>query len=132
MISIKQWGEYRRFIRWCKKFDKNSKWAEAILNKYGQLGVDELKKRTPKDTGLTAESWTYTLEYDERGNASIVWRNDNYTPDGEYKIALLIYYGHATRSGVYVEGKDYINPALKKVIKKIGFDLEKEVFKIYE
>ena len=87
------------------------------LEVYGRQGVEALKAATPKDTGKTAESWDYEI-HRSRGKVSIVWTNSNlanYIP-----VALLIQYGHATGTGAYIEGIDYINPALKPIFDKIA------------
>lgn len=96
------------------------------LKKYGEMGVDALRDATPKDTGKTAESWGYEIIVND-GSASIVWTNSNQN-HGVY-IAVLIQYGHATRGGGYVQGRDYINPAMRPVFDKIANDAWLEVTK---
>lgn len=98
----------------------------GVLDKYGQLGVDALIENTPKETGLLASSWYYEIRHDKKG-ASIVWMNSDI--EGGYNVAILIQYGHATKSGTFVEGIDYINPSLKPVFDQIAEDLWKEVIK---
>ena len=98
----------------------------AILNKYGRLGVEALKEATPKDTGKTANSWTYAIEEDSNGNLKIVWHNTNLASNN-VPIAVLLQYGHATGNGGYVQGQDYINPAIDKVFHRIADDAWKEV-----
>lgn len=126
MISVKQYGDYKRFQKWCHNLDENSKSASKILEKYGQLGCDELEKTTPKRTGLTSRSWVYDISYDKNG-VTITWHNTN-IQNGK-NIALLIFNGHGTGSGHWVEGVDYINPAMKPVFDEIGESIKKEVFK---
>lgn len=126
MISIREYGELRRFRKWCKKLDEKSKWAETILNKYGAIGVEKLKELTPKNTGLTAASWDYNISY-ENGNAKITWTNSNINKG--FNVAVLIYYGHMAENGVYVEGNNYIDPALKPIFDDIIESLKKEVLK---
>ena len=94
-----------------KRFLKN-------LDKYGQMGVDALAAATPKRTGLTAESWTYDIT-DNGEQLIISWNNTN-VQNGYYNVALMIQYGHGTGTGGWVEGIDYINPALKPVFDKIA------------
>ena len=89
----------------------------GILNDYGHMGVEALKNATPTDTGETANSWYFTIDSDKNG-ATITWHNDNIV-DGA-NIALLLQYGHATKSGTYVQGVDYINPAMKPIFDKIA------------
>lgn len=98
----------------------------GILDKYGELGVELLKENTPKETGLLASSWYYEIIH-EKGGASIIWCNSDI--EGGYNVAILIQYGHATKSGTFVEGIDFINPSLKPVFDQIAEDLWKEVIK---
>lgn len=99
------------------------------LAKYGEMGVKALKNATPRSTGLTAESWYYTINKDEKnGNFTIEWRNSNLSEEG-YQIAVMLQYGHATNNGGYVQGHDYINPAIRPIFKKIADDAWKEVVK---
>ena len=94
------------------------------FDKYGRMGVDALSKATPVDTGKTAASWTYEIQ--ETGSGiSIVWSNTNVNK-GE-NIAILLQYGHGTRSGGYVAGRDYINPALRPIFEEIAEKAWKEV-----
>lgn len=125
MFSIDQKGDYNRFQKWLTDLNEDSKSAEKILSNYGQIGVDALEEATPKRTGLTSRSWKYRIEY-ENGNPKIVWYNTN-IQNGEC-IALLIFMGHGTSRGVYVEGRDYINPAMKPVFDEISESIKKEVF----
>lgn len=88
-----------------------------LLTGYAKEGVEALAAATPVDTGKTSESWSYTISIDSR-TASITWTNSNVTTEGT-PIAILIQYGHGTRFGVYVQGYDYINPAIKPIFDKI-------------
>ncbi len=94
------------------------------LRKYGDLGVKELSNATPKDTGLTSTSWYYEIEIGEE-TTKIIWKNSNIADWAP--IAILLQYGHATRNGGYVEGNDYINPAMEKVFKDIAEEAWKEL-----
>lgn len=96
----------------------------AILRKYGEKGVNALESATPRKTGKTASSWSYRIEQTERGDA-IVWENSNIV--NYVNIALLIQNGHGTRNGAYVEGIDYINPALRPVFEELSRELWEEV-----
>lgn len=96
----------------------------AILQKYGELGVNSLRAMTPKDTGETANSWGY--EINEDGDSiSLVFTNDAQN-DG-IPIAILIQYGHGTATGGYVQPNDFINPAMKPIFSKIAENAWKEV-----
>lgn len=94
------------------------------LEYYGEAGVSALMEATPKDTGKTAASWSYSINKTKRG-VSITWNNSNVN-DG-VNIAMIIQYGHGTSSGYYIEGVDYINPALKPLFELMGKKVWKEV-----
>ena len=96
----------------------------GILEKYGEEGVRALRSTTPKDTGLTADSWSYDIKV-EKDLITISWNNSNIN-DG-VPIAVLIQYGHGTGTGGYVEGVDYINPAMHPIFKQIADSAWKEV-----
>lgn len=98
----------------------------AILKKHAQDGVDALASATPIDSGLTADSWGYDIQV-SNGSATIRWTNSNVV-DG-VPIAIILQYGHGTRNGGYVQGIDYINPALKPIFDKLANDVWKEVTK---
>lgn len=98
----------------------------GILNEYGKKGVEALKAATPRDTGLTAESWYYEIQ---RGEGLIRLSFNNSNTNQGIPIAILIQYGHATRNGGFVEGIDYINPALRPVFDELAEKLWKEVSK---
>lgn len=87
------------------------------LKKYGQMGVDALAAATPVRTGLTADSWSYEV-YGKKGFWGITWTNTNVV-DG-VAVAILLEYGHGTGTGGYVQGYDYINPALQPVFETIA------------
>lgn len=96
------------------------------LDIYGRRGVDALRAATPKDTGKTAESWEYRIERTRNG-ASVIWTNTNRN-DGVC-IALILQYGHGTRNGGYVQGLDYINPAMRGVFEELADAAWQEVTK---
>lgn len=122
MITIKHKGNFRK----TNKFLKASSNLEFrnILDKYGKDGVSALSKATPVDSGLTAASWDYTITVNARG-VSITWTNSNI--QNGVPIAIILQYGHATRHGGYVQGRDYINPALQPIFDRMTDDLWKEV-----
>lgn len=98
----------------------------GIFKKYGELGVEELKNNTPKDTGLTSESWSYEIERKNKNTETILKFKNSNENDGVL-IALLIQYGHGTKSGGFVKGIDYINPALKPIFEDLKNRLLQEV-----
>lgn len=125
MIVVKHKGDFEKttkFLNGVKKAD-----FKSILSSYGKMGVDALSRATPVDTGLTSQSWSYDI-YVTRKGFSITWSNSNVN-DG-VPIAIVLQYGHATRSGGFVQGRDYINPAIKPVMDDIAENLWKEVTKL--
>lgn len=95
-----------------------------VLEKYGERGVIALSNATPKDTGLTASSWSYEI-IQNAGSISIVWNNSNV--QNYVNIALILQYGHGTRNGGYVQGRDYINPAMRPIFDEMAEQAWKEV-----
>lgn len=110
-----------------KKFfsDMLQKRYARVLERYGQLGVSLLAANTPVDSGLTASSWNYEVVDDDQG-VKVVWYNSN-VQKGWANVALLLQYGHATGTGGYVTGVDYINPALQPVFDKMAEAAWREV-----
>ncbi len=98
-----------------------------VLERYGLRGVEALSAATPVRTGMTAISWSYDIVQNEDGY-SIIWKNDNINK--YVNIALILQYGHATRNGGYVQGIDYINPALKPIFDELAKAAWKEVTRI--
>lgn len=123
MIKISHKGDFEktfRFLHRAKEFD-----IAALLHKYGQKGVDALQAATPKDTGLTAGSWSYEIEVGST-RSTIRWKNSNVV-NGWFNVAVALQYGHGTRNGGWVEGRDYINPAMQPVFDEIANDAFREV-----
>ena len=94
------------------------------LERYGEMGVEALKAATPRDTGLTADSWSYEI-VETPDRLALYWKNDN--RQNGVLIAILLQYGHATRTGGWVEGIDYINPTLKPIFDSMAKEAWKEV-----
>lgn len=94
------------------------------LAKYGEKGVNALAAATPKESGKTAESWSYEIVEGD-GTLNIYWKNSNVNKG--VNIALILQYGHGTRNGGYVEGRDYINPAIQPIFDKMAEVAWKEV-----
>lgn len=122
MISVQQKGDFSRIEKFLSKM--KTRYAKALLERYGQRGVSLLADATPKDSGKTAASWSYKIEMSS-GRYSIVWTNSNVNKG--VNIAIIIQYGHGTRRGGYVKGVDYINPATQKVFEEMAEELWKEV-----
>ena len=123
MLTIRQKGDFSKLTKYLIKA-KNVAEVDAVLTKYGQRGVDALSKETPVDTGLTASSWYFEVERDDKGVA-IVFYNSNINKG--IPIAIILQYGHGTRNGGWVEGRDYINPALQPIFDEIAEATWKEV-----
>ena len=122
MISFVQKGNFKRvnrFLIFASKLNIKTK-----LDKYGIIGVEALASATPKDSGKTADSWSYEIEGNGQ-SASIVWTNNNI--NNGVNIAVILHYGHGTGTGGYVEGRGYISPAIQPIFDKIAADAWKEV-----
>lgn len=122
MITFESNGDFKKTQQFLDRMAREE--HMAILNHYGQVGVDALASATPTDSGLTATSWTYTIEK-KQGKYSIVWHNTNVV-DG-VPVAILIQYGHGTGTGGWVEGRDYINPAIRPIFDMITEEVWKQV-----
>ena len=94
------------------------------LKKYGEKGVAALREATPKDSGKTAESWSYEITQ-EPGRTAIYWKNSHV--ENGVNIAVILQYGHGTRTGGFVEGIDYITPAIRPIFKEMADEVWKEV-----
>jgi hypothetical protein len=122
MIKVTSRGSFSNSLKYLDKLQ--SKDYLNILDKYGELGIEALRHATPKDTGKTSESWYYEI-VEGTEQSKIVWYNSNVNE--HVNIALILQYGHATRSGTYVEGIDYINPAIKPTFDKLAVAVWSEV-----
>ena len=122
LLRIKQKGDFSKTQRFFNRM-LGREYLNS-LEKYGQIGVDALRSATPHDSGLTADSWTFEIERTEE-KTSIAWLNTNRN-DGAL-IAILLQYGHGTGTGGYVQGIDYINPAIKPIFDQIDEAVCKEV-----
>lgn len=96
----------------------------TVLEKYGQIGVQALSASTPVKTGKTASSWSYKIEQ-KNNQVSVIWTNTNINKG--VNIAIILQYGHGTRNGGYVVGRDYINPAIQPIIDDLADAAWKEV-----
>lgn len=123
-ISFKSKGNFNNTERFLKR-SKNLQLAEK-LNRYGVVGAAALAAMTPTRSGKTASSWNYEI-HGNGGGLEIVWTNSNINKG--YNIAVLIQYGHGTGTGGYVQGRDYINPAIQPVFDAIANDIWNEVTK---
>lgn len=122
MIVFKHEGDFKDTEKYFKKLLKTD--FLEILGYYGQLGVDALMAATPVESGITASSWSYEV-YDNADYCGITWSNSNVV--GGVPVVIMLQYGHATRNGGFVEGQDFINPALKPIFDGITEAVWKEV-----
>ena len=125
MITFRQKGDFSKLTRYLERAKEVIKLGD--LDKYGQEGVDALSSATPVDSGLTASSWYYKIE-NKNGSAIISFYNSNVN-NGD-PIAIILQYGHGTNNGGWVEGRDYINPAILPIFEKIANDAWEEVTKL--
>lgn len=124
-IEITQKGSFDNTERYLSHLSKDDLYA--TLSKYGSLGVNALSNATPQDTGETANSWYYEIKQ-HKGYYSIRWHN-HHVNEGR-PIAILIQYGHGTGTGGYVQGRDYIMPAIRPIFDQIAAEAWKEVTKV--
>jgi hypothetical protein len=102
--------------------------GRGILDKYGAEGVAALASATPVDTGETARSWYYKIERDKSGSFTLAFFNSNI--QNGVPIAIILQYGHGTRNGGWVEGRDYINPAIQPIFDRLADEAWREVKKL--
>lgn len=98
-----------------------------VAERYAQRGVEALKEATPRDSGLTAESWGYKIESDN-GRTAIIFTNSHIV--NGVNIAIILDYGHGTRNGGYVQGRDYINPAIQPIFDEMADAAWEEVTRL--
>ena len=122
MISFRHKGDFAKLTRYFVKLDQTIKRAD--LDRYGREGVAALASATPIDTGVTSQSWYYEIERG-RGRATITFYNSNI--QNGIPIAIILQYGHGTGTGGWVEGRDYINPAIQPIFDRIAENAWKEV-----
>lgn len=125
MISFRQKGDFSKLTSYLEKAKETIKLGD--LDRYGREGVKALSSATPKDSGKTASSWYYEIEH-KNDSTSISFHNSNINKG--VPIAIILQYGHGTRNGGWVEGKDYINPAIQPIFDKIANEAWKEVTKL--
>lgn len=125
MISFSQKGDFARTTKYLNRIKNVNKLT--VFDKYGQAGVAALRSATPVDSGTTAGSWYYKVER-SGSTTSIVFCNSNINKG--VPIAIILQYGHGTRNGGYVQGRDYINPAIQPVFDKLANEAWKEVTRV--
>ena len=125
MLSVRQKGDFSKLTRYLVKVKEAARVSD--LDKYGREGVAALASATPVDTGKTANSWYYEIER-SNGKVSITFYNSNI--QNGIPIAIILQYGHGTGTGGWVEGRDYINPAIQPIFDKIAEAAWREVTKL--
>ena len=125
MISFRHKGDFSKTTSFLKR--AKDKVYLRDLDKYGRQGVAALASATPIDSGKTASSWYYKIE-NTKESAKITFYNSNV--QNGVSIAIILQYGHGTRNGGWVEGRDYINPAVQPIFDKIVDDAWREVSKL--
>lgn len=121
-VNIKgSWDNIERYLYDHSNF--NSK-IKPILEKYGPIGVNALSEATPRDTGLASESWYYEI-VDKSGYISLRWHNNDI--ENGVHVVIILQYGHGTRNGGWVEGNDYIMPAIEPVFEQIMSEVEEVI-----
>ena len=125
MITFRQKGDFSKLTRYLERMKEVIRRGD--LDKYGRAGVAALASATPIDTGLTASSWYYKIEH-SNGSAVISFHNSNI--QNGVPIAIILQYGHGTGTGGWVEGRDYINPAIRPIFDAIANDAWREVTRL--
>lgn len=125
MISFRQKGDFSSLTNYLQRAKNITKTSN--LDRFGKEGVAALSSATPVNTGLTANSWYYEIKH-EKGSATISFHNSNI--QNGVPIAIILQYGHGTNNGGWVQGRDYINPAIQPIFDKITNEAWKEVTKL--
>lgn len=124
LIKIKHKGNFNNTERFFNRVLKRG--YLNILEKYGKAGVDALRNATPSESGKTADSWNFGIE-EGNGTVTLYWTNSN--ENQGVNIAILLIYGHGLQNGSYVQGVDFVNPAMRPIFEKIADESWKEVTK---
>jgi hypothetical protein len=126
VIKVKTSGSFFKTQAFLQRMKNRDQFK--VLSKYGPIGVAALRSATPIESGRTAQSWYYET-VDRPGYFAIHWYNSNIEDPGRISVAAIIQYGHGTRQGGYVQGIDYINPAMRPIFDQIVTDMWREVTK---
>lgn len=122
LIKIKHKGNFNNAERFFNRVLKRE--YLNILDNYGKMGVDALRQATPSVSGKTADSWNFGIE-EGNGTVTLYWTNSN--ENQGVNIAILLIYGHGLQNGSYVQGIDFVNPAMRPIFEKIADESWKEV-----
>ncbi len=128
MIKFRQKGDFSKLDKYFSNAKKVQKaFKQGIFDKYARAGIEALASATPKDSGLTASSWSAEI-INQNGRINIVFNNSNINKG--VSVALIIQYGHGTGTGGWVEGIDYINPAIRPIFEDLADSCWGEVVKL--
>lgn len=125
MITFRQKGNFSKTAQYFERLKEVMKLG--ILDKYGREGVAALSSATPVESGVTAASWYYEIEH-SKGSATITFSNSHVNQG--VPIAIILQYGHGTGTGGWVQGRDYINPAIQPIFDKIAEEAWKEITRL--
>ena len=125
-ISFKHKGDVSKLDKYLNEVRKAVR-KDTIFDKYGRAGVAALSSATPVETGLAAQSWYYEVEQSSSSVRIVFYNSD---VENGFPVAIMLQYGHGTGTGGWVEGRDYINPAIQPIFDKIAEDAWKEVTRL--
>jgi hypothetical protein len=125
MVTFRHKGDFSKTTKFLERAKRGD--YLRVLDKYGRAGVAALASATPVDSGITAASWYYTIDKSE-GTTKITFGNANVV--NGVPIAIILQYGHGTGTGGWVQGRDYINPAIQPIFDKLASDAWREVTKL--
>jgi hypothetical protein len=125
MITVRHKGDFSNVTKYLKRVKETARLD--ILDKYGSEGVAALASATPVESGVTANSWYYEVEH-KKESATISFHNSHV--NNGVPIAIILQYGHGTGTGGWVQGRDYINPAIQPIFDKIADDAWREVTRL--
>ena len=124
-VTVRSKGDFSKTEKYFKRVIKAIQ--NSNLDKYGRAGVAALASATPINSGLAANSWYYEIEQG-KGYVRIIFLNSDI--ENGFPVAIMLQYGHGTGTGGWVEGRDYINPAIQPIFDKIVESAWKEVTKV--
>lgn len=125
IIEVTQKGDLSRVTGYLERVREG--FQRRLLEKYAKKGVEALSAATPVDTGLTAQSWSYTIKMN-KGQATITFENSNVNK--YVNIAIILDTGHATRGGGWVQGRNYISPAIQPIFDELAKHAWEEVSRV--
>lgn len=122
MISVGMSGSFDQTRKYLQKMARGDFYRG--LDKFAREGANALADATPIESGLSAGSWNYKIER-SRANLTITWNNTDV--ENGFPVAVMLQYGYSTGTGGYVQGRDYINPAMRPIFDRIEEAVRKAV-----